>query len=480
MIDPPGDVFDTISYTSPARGPANAVSIDLNLDDFYNCGTYANGYDYWCVENSPGAGVTVNSYTPAYASGRNGAMIDPPIATGPSAQQSYDDRDGGSWTPGLLVTVPITVDAGESLIVAQSRPTGNECGGAAGNGWVDGYGILTVVASAPADGTFRPPYHANKTGFTTYTIAGMTNLSTMPALDPATYGSHSFSHTDVDALFDKPAANYSMYPARGEHLSSCYMQGDGYGGRVISTHGPYLIELLYGTMDAEKTAAVVSVVQHGLDILAATDAGWESNAGGGIGCFECKTLASIAAAVLDDAALRAIVDGKSDEKTPSTYPRAWHQDQFTYIGDHGDPLNGWPISTSTSGNSERRDFFKEVDGRTGGSYMGIYRWGYVLHWLYHLHWPEFVTADGGVDPGETISTFTQFMDRWYTSGQRCTPDVDSGSRPGTTMEVPSEICLNGHGFDAGFNGTHNGGYIVPVIKDTLDDTYACAGSCTEE
>lgn len=463
----------SITYTSPARDIANAVSITFNFDADYTCGTYANGYDYYCVENAPGGGVTVNSYTPAYTAGRNGAMIDPPIlVASAAAQQSYDDRDAGSWTPGLLVSVPVTVDAGESMVVAQSRPAG-ACGGS--RGWVDGYAILTVVASAPAAGTFRPPYHAGKSGFPTFTTSDL-DFSSVPTIDSGTYGTHTVTHEDVEALFDKPAANYNMYPTRGQHLSSCYVQGRGYSGYVSKHYGPYLTEILYDANDAAKQAAMIAITQHGLDILASVNAGTELNAGGGIGSYEDKTLAVFAATVLDDATLKSIVDNYSHETGGALGTRAWHQDQMTYIGDHGDALNGWPSTT----NSERRDSFAEVDGRTGGSYWGIYRWGYLQHFNYALNWPEFKAADGGIDSGETESTFYQLMDRWYNTGQRCQPDVDAANRIGTNMEIDvgsAGICWFGHGYDIGFTGTANNPYITTIIRDTTDDTYSCAPNC---
>jgi hypothetical protein len=143
--------------------------ITWTFDADYTVGQYVNG-DYYVVD--PGSGVTINSTTPASASGENGSMINPTVS------QSYDDSSD-AYDAGQLVSFPVTLDAGDSLVTAKSALLAEQSGGEWNPSWNDkGYtapsqgghtvlksaAVLTVVSSSPASGTFRPYYGGtNKT-----------------------------------------------------------------------------------------------------------------------------------------------------------------------------------------------------------------------------------------------------------------------------------------------------------------------------
>ena len=108
-----------LMYKDAPEAPSGQTSVTHNgitwtFDTAYSVGNYING-DYWVLD--PGAGVTVNSVSPAPTGSdstyRNGSMVNPSV-TGDSGWQAYDGR--WHFNAALAVAYPKTLVAGQSLV----------------------------------------------------------------------------------------------------------------------------------------------------------------------------------------------------------------------------------------------------------------------------------------------------------------------------------------------------------------------------
>jgi len=131
----------------------------------YQCGQFVNG-DWWVV-----GPVTINSVSPDWDTTRNGTMINPMN----SAQQGYDIRVYG-FTDSLRVRFPKVVNSSSSVISVIGLMT---CASGGAAECISDAAVLTVLSSAPANGSFRPAYFGSvKTIFDTSQV----NYGLLPKL----------------------------------------------------------------------------------------------------------------------------------------------------------------------------------------------------------------------------------------------------------------------------------------------------------
>jgi len=146
--------------TVEMRDSVSQYGITWTFDSEYPVGRFVTG-DWWVV-----GPVQILAISPAPTGDRNGTMIDP------VGDQAYDSR-AGSYDGAKAVMLPVSVDAGHSVVSSISHGESNcERGGGAVRGYltydggcqrgpIETQAILTVLDEAPPADAFRPAYSAH-------------------------------------------------------------------------------------------------------------------------------------------------------------------------------------------------------------------------------------------------------------------------------------------------------------------------------
>ena len=145
-------------------------------------GQFING-DWWVV--GPVTLTNIDPKTTATLDYSNGSMINP--VPGQPQGLYYDS---GTKSPpystalNISLQLPVTVQAGNSVYSTVDNPDTWTVGAAAEKTWFKETAVLTVVAAAPAAGSFRPPYAGSvKTIKANWNIASM-NYGVLRSLAP--------------------------------------------------------------------------------------------------------------------------------------------------------------------------------------------------------------------------------------------------------------------------------------------------------
>jgi hypothetical protein len=267
-------------------------------------GQYANG-DWWVV-----GPVTITNITPKsiVSGGRtiNGSTINPnsseyPIHGFDSSMAEtglgYDaalnvGRPGGK---DISASNPLVVANGSSLISCVSHPV------ATNRPTITDISILTVVPSAPAAGSFRPPYcgtdkthYWNKSNLR-YNILQKLTLSGAPTPDSM---AAEFEHPWFELATESSGRYY--HPANHQPE---------YGRDMAWILGDALLTLHLNYTDAQKETLYVRLVQWGIDLYgcAATGALWADNGGHNAGRKGGLVMAGLA---LNDPKILAYANAK--------------------------------------------------------------------------------------------------------------------------------------------------------------------------
>ena len=266
-------------YVRPKREPpppASSVTqfgITWHFSTEHQIGQFANG-DYYVLENFPGQGVEITRIDPSYIDNdgwiSNGSMANP--VSGPSAKQGFDSS-AKNWDAELNIetTLPSKFSAGTSIVSATSHPT-------AGNRpQLKDAAVLTILAEAPPEGAFRPPYSGEDKQIIgtkydlDYSILRNFNLPRLGATTP-----HLLS---VANEFKRPWIEINtQWTGRNLHPSN--NQPD-YGRDIAYAYGRGLLSLQLNYTERQKEKLYVRLVQHGIDIFGAvrTGATWPNNGG---------------------------------------------------------------------------------------------------------------------------------------------------------------------------------------------------------
>lgn len=279
----------------PASQMASEVAqygITVTFDQEYEVGQYANG-DWWVV--GPVDIVAVNPpvlTNPTSGWEVNGAMLNPtlPPLGGPRPVQGWHSNidsapgqvflynDSLNLVKGISVGSPLTVNRG-SLVLSRGTETDP---GQNVRPYFQAWMVLTVVDTAPAAGSFRPPYADPGNDAATKDLTPPANVSDInwTLLGTITAGAgmtttppsfnqcyelvkflkmeYGFAHNIQPLMVD--LRQYGLYPYA-------------YGADVASTHGMCMARLMMDdavSTDPEAVKLVVALCQRAIDIFEVT------------------------------------------------------------------------------------------------------------------------------------------------------------------------------------------------------------------
>jgi hypothetical protein len=264
--------------------------ITWTFDKAYEVGQFVNG-DWWVL-----GPVTITSISkPSNMAERDGSMINPI----PSQSHGYDGRVGG-YVASLDVSTRIpalVVNNGSSLVSTISRVPA-ELDRALRRPALEVAAVLTVLASAPPAGSFRPPYAG-----TTKTIYSSSNLQSQMLLSLAPVA-NTPSLASVEAMFEKPWID-NVLEWQGDDLHP-YQNMINYGGGISRDAGDGVLRLLLNETPAQKQKLLIRYIQLGIDDygLVANGGNW-GEVGGTIGVGR-KIPILFAGLMLDNATLKNV------------------------------------------------------------------------------------------------------------------------------------------------------------------------------
>lgn len=294
------------------QSSVSQYGITWTFDHAYEVGQFANG-DYWVIGPITLTGITATNEGPvvrASLSGQttrdatnvtvNGSMINPTPAIYPD--QGFDTRiaaysealniarKGGSP---LSASNTRSVPAGSSICSASSRFNH----GSGDHAMLLDFAVLTVLPSAPAAGSFRPPYTG--TDKTIHWNKSQLNYSILKKLTPVA-GMSSPTSAGLTRPWVVISTDYNT--ARDFAPFNNQPEYDRDAGFVIQRS---LLELHQNYSDATKELAYVRFVQLGIDIYAGLRYGKQVMGGVPYDVYQgntwTKTPLIIAALALNDA-----------------------------------------------------------------------------------------------------------------------------------------------------------------------------------
>jgi len=298
------------SPTSPAVTSADRITqfgITWVFDHDYQVGQFANG-DYWVVGPATIIGITPSSVVSG-ARTMNGSMLNPSPRNGQT--QGYDsamydafglyfDASLNAARPNqqdLSPLNPLVAPVHSSLVSTISQP---EAGALP---QLQTAAILTVVATPPPAGSFRPPYSGSDK--TIRFNKSQLDYSRLRALAPAP-GAPTLAA--VERYFERPWLDHvPNWPARFLHPAENMPD---YGREIATQVGIGALMLHLNFSAAAKETLLVRYVQLGIDLYGVTQDGghanWPPNGGHSSGR---KWPIIFAGLMLGDAAMQSIGPG---------------------------------------------------------------------------------------------------------------------------------------------------------------------------
>jgi len=263
-----------VQITKNHTNNLSQFGITWYFDKKYEYGQFANG-DYWVIGSVEIIGINPASVENV-TSGRikNGAMINPsPSAYG----QGYDNSMGNNFYNSSL-NAAFNVSAGNPLRLFPSSSLvsviSKEAAGYRPQ--LETAAILTVLSTAPADGSFRPPYSG-----TNKTIKFNKQIMDYSLLEKLSPVSNTPSLSTVERYFERPWIDHKPgYTARYQHPS---LNMPDYGREISNTIGIGAVMLHINFTDSEKETLLTRYVQLGIDLFGVVQDGgirnWCSNGG---------------------------------------------------------------------------------------------------------------------------------------------------------------------------------------------------------
>jgi hypothetical protein len=284
--------FLLITSVSFAASSATKNKVTWTFDRDYTTGQYANG-DPWVV-----GPVTISAISPTPTDTKNGVMINPVI----DGAQGFDNALRDSTYDAALnkgTTLPLTVATNSSVISTITAENYTQFG------TIEVFAILTVVETAPAPGSFRPPAVGAGSRASEWNEAQL-DYARLASLDKSVLTTVP-SMAAVAADFAYPW--FEMYQGwTGRYLHPSYMGETGYGREIAMKSGDAALLLNLNFTNAQKRALLIGLVQVGIDNYGFIQHGGAWYADGGHNCGRLSPLI-VAAAVLNDSGMKLAIKG---------------------------------------------------------------------------------------------------------------------------------------------------------------------------
>ena len=332
-------------------------------------GQYANG-DWWVV-----GPVTITSISPASTTDgtgwtKNGTVINPPPTTQNLGQGFDSSIHFGTWyNVGLNVSPaktgsPLDVPVASSVVSAISVATPNTV---IAQPQLEVLTTLTVVASAPPAGAFRPP--PTGTDKTHYWNKSALNYGILQSLTPP---ASTLTLATVEGYFAIPWVAI----AEGDSIQAMspkQMPNYGRDAAQLVSHGLLSLHLNY--TNAQKEKLYIRMVQYGIDVYGSLKAGLDFRGAGGLNNGR-KAPMVLAGLALNDASIKAWSDRNQhnvfgeDKQTFYVSQSDVDRPRYTADGNVREPYTQAMIGTPEWG--EQHEAQPQRDASNWGS--ASYRW----------------------------------------------------------------------------------------------------------
>lgn len=259
--------FASLWFALPAFAASSASQhgITWTFSSDRTVGQYANG-DWWVVGPVTITSISPNSVTDGSGWTKNGTMVNPPVGTAQGFDSSIQTY--AQWNSALNVSPgfkgsPLSVPAGSSVVSSISNST---AGDVATRPQLQHGAVLTVVASAPSAGAFRPPimgtdktHYWNKSNLNYGILQKLAPVASTPLL------------STVEGYFERP------WFAQMEGSAARYIAPSNsmpeYGRDQAQRLSLGLLSLHLNYTDAQKEKLYVRLVQYGIDLYGSVRSG---------------------------------------------------------------------------------------------------------------------------------------------------------------------------------------------------------------
>lgn len=416
---------------APAQASVTQHGVTFSFAGPVLSGQFLNG-DWWVAPDGDQP-VLLTDISPAYdpTSLKHGWMVNPVS----DRTHSYDGRLNAAglglaipgWDPTLLPTLPLALPPDTSVIKAVSADSPNSTSATGHLPALQTAVVLTRLAAPPPADSFRPPYFGAVKPLLTLADVQQAKLPSLappvgvtpPALE---WAAARFARVQLD--------HYWQWPSRYMHPIDNYRATPGagpvrnYGNHLsMDQHDAMLRLMLNDKTWAEKRAALINVLQAGLDYYGAAKGGckWYADGGHMVGRKEILTFA----AVLFDHADMKTVAGNTAWDAFSENGHIYAGPQRALWG-RPEPAVGdyWKRIETAVGKRDLRDPTGQIDGgddtgddyhmQTSASYSGAALIARLL--------------PGGVSVWNHPAFF-EYVDRWRTFGSWTQPDTEAARRP---------------------------------------------------
>ncbi len=319
-------------------------------------GQFANG-DWWVV-----GPVTLSNINPKSSSASdytNGTMINPiPDQTQGlyrnGADSNFENTPKYDATKNISLQLPIVVQAGNSIYSTVDNPDTWVSGPTQEKTWFRETAVLTVVGSAPPEGSFRPPYAGTNKATKSNWNASSLNYSVLRSLAipvPANAPALAWLEDATKRPLLEMSSTYvnSNWKAAWSTNKSGGFPRRTYGNEIGHISGAAGLMLNSNLSNTQKQRLAINMVQWGIDIYGLLGAGMKWLPNGGHQAGRLMPI-YIAGKMLNDPEILSLASGKSPFQEMLNHTFVTQNDVNTPRATHSPPFK--PYTTDMIGMPE--------------------------------------------------------------------------------------------------------------------------------